>query len=34
MDRLIFTAMASLKQLDNMKLKHANASGERLDRGF
>ena len=25
MDRLIFTAMASLKRLNNMKLKHANA---------
>ena len=34
MDRLIFTAMASLKQLNNMKLKHANALANASTVGF
>jgi flagellar basal body rod protein FlgF len=34
MDRLIFTAMASLKQLNNMKLKHANALANASTTGF
>ena len=34
MDHLIFTAMASLKQLNNMKLKHANALANASTVGF
>ena len=34
MDRLIFTAMASLKQLNNMKLKYANALANASTVGF
>ncbi len=34
MDRLIYTAMASLKQLDNMKLKRANALANASTVGF
>ena len=34
MDRLVFTAMASLKQLNNMKLKYANALANASTVGF
>ena len=34
MDRLVFTAMASLKQLNNAKLKYANALANASTVGF
>ena len=34
MDRLIYTAMSSLKQLDHMKMKYANALTNASTVGF
>ena len=34
MDRLIFTAMSALKQLDSMKLKNSNALANASTVGF